>query len=366
MPEQKLKNFLHQNMPEPPKDFDERVHLHLSRLVTQEEPKMKRVPGFIIAFALILVIGMTTALAAFNEDVNQLLYKIWPQAAQALKPVNLSCESQGIRMEVVSATLNGSETLVTMTMQDLEGDRVDETMDLFDSAILQLPYDGSGTCMQTGYDPETKTASFAVYMKFDMDKRPAESDKVSFRVSRFLSNKKTQTVDLTPLIPGEITEAASMPVPAIRGWSGSPEAGRREAAKEKARQLMVLNTDNSLEIPVVDGVTLTGIGIIDGVLHVQIRYTDIHHTDNHGFLTLSDKSGKKYEESSQKQEVGSVSWFGENYDSWEEYLFDEYPEDLSQIVLQGEFTTADPAVEGDWHVTFPLSVIREETERQSN
>ena len=360
MPEQKLKNFLYQNMSEPPKDFDERVHLHLSRLVTKEEPKMKRVSGFIIAFALILVIGMATALAAFNEDTNQLLYRIWPQAAQALKPVHLACESQGIRMEVVSATLDGSESLVTLTMQDLEGDRVDETMDLFDSAILQLPYDGSGTCMQTGYDPETKTASFAVYMNFNIDERPAEGDKVSFRVSRFLSNKKEQTVDLTSLIPGEIIEAESMPVPAIRGWSGSPESDRRDAAKEKARNLMVLNTNNSLEIPVVDGVTLTGIGIVDGSLHVQIRYTDIHHTDNHGFLSLSDKNGNSYAETLSKQEIGSVSWLGENYDSWEEYIFDDYPEDLSQIVLQGEFTTADPAVEGDWYVTFPLSVIKSE------
>lgn len=360
MPEQKLKNFLHQNMSEPPKDFDERVHLHLSRLVTKEEPKVKRASGFVIAFALILTLGMATALAAFNEDVNQLLYRIWPQAAQALKPVNLSCESQGIRMEVVSATLNGSETLVTLTMQDLEGDRVDETMDLFDSAILQLPYDGSGTCMQTGYDPETKTASFAVYMEFDMDERPAESDKVSFRVSRFISNKKTQTVDLTTLIPDGINAAESMPVPTIRGWSGSPASDRHDAAKEKARRMMVLNTNNSLEIPVIDGVTLTGIGIVDGSLHIQIRYADILHTDNHGFLTLSDKSGNSYEEGLRKQEVGSVSWFGENHDSWEEYIFDEYPDDLSQIVLQGEFTTADPAVEGDWYVTFPLSVIRSE------
>ena len=360
MPEQKLEKFLHQNMSEPPKNFDERVHVQLSRLVTKEEPKLKRVSGFIIAFALILAIGMATALAAYNEDVNQLLYRIWPQAAQALKPVNLSCESQGIRMEVVSATLNGPETLVTLTMRDLEGDRVDETMDLFDSAILQLPYDGSGTCVQTGYDPETKTASFAVYMKFDMDERPAESDKVSFRVSRFISNKKTQTIDLTPLIPGEITETESMPVPAIRGWSGSPASDRHDAATEKARSLTVLNTNNSLEIPVTDGVTLTGIGIVDGSLHVQIRYTDIQHTDNHGFLTLSDKSGKSYEESASVQEIGSVSWFGENHDSWEEYIFDEYPENLSEIVLQGEFTTADPAVEGDWYVTFPLSVIKSE------
>jgi len=360
MPEQKLKNFLHQNIPEPPEDFDERVHLHLSRLMTKEEPTMKKASCFVIAFALILVIGMATALAAFNEDVNQLLYRVWPQAAQALKPVHLACESQGIRMEVVSATLNGSEALVTLTMQDLEGDRVDETMDLFDSAILQLPYDGSGTCMQTGYEPETKTAHFAVYMAFDMDQRPAASDKVSFRVSRFLSGKKEQTVDLTPLIPGRITEAASVPVPAIRGWSGSPEAGGREAAGEKARNLKVLDMSNSLEIPVIDGVTLTGIGIVDGSLHVQIRYTDIHRTDNHGYLTLSDQSGNSYEEGSPKQELGSVSWYGENHDSWEEYIFDEYPEDLSQIVLHGEFVTAAPAVEGDWHVTFPLSLIRNE------
>ncbi len=357
MPEQQLQNFLHQNMSEPPKEFDERVHLHLARLVTKEEPKMKKASGFIMIFALILVLGMATALAAFSEDVNQLLYRIWPQAAQALKSVNLSCESQGIRMEVVSATLNGSEALVTLTMQDLEGSRVDETMDLFDSAILQLPYDGSGTCIQTGYDPETKTASFAVYMEFDMDKCPAESDKVSFRVNRFLSGKKEQTADLTPLIPGKITEAESMPVPAIRGMAGSPASDGKDAAAEKARNLLVLNTNHSLEIPVVDGVTLTGIGIVDGALHVQIRYTDIHHTDNHGFLTLSDKNGNAYEESMKMQELGSVSWYGENDDSWEEYIFDDYPEDLSQIVLRGSFTTADPAVEGDWHVTFPLSII---------
>jgi hypothetical protein len=242
-------------------------------------------------------------------------------------------------------------------MQDLEGDRVDETMDLFDSAILQLPYDGSGTCMQTGYDPETKTASFAVYMEFDMDERPAESDKVSFRVSRFISNKKTQTVDLTTLIPDGINAAESMPVPTIRGWSGSPASDRHDAAKEKARRMMVLNTNNSLEIPVIDGVTLTGIGIVDGSLHIQIRYADIRHTDNHGFLTLTDGEGKTYRDDGLPG-IGSVSWFGENHDSWEEYIFEHYPEDLSKATLIGEFTTAAPAVEGDWHVTFPLSLIQ--------
>ena len=357
MTEQKLRSLMQRDAAEPSEGFDERVALQLKKLTGKEEPRMKKTAGIIAAFALVLVFGMSTSLAAFNDDVNQLLYQIWPQAAMALRPVNLVSESQGIRMEVVSAVLNGKESLVTLTMRDLEDDRIDETTDLFDSAILQLPYDGAGTCVRTGYDPETKTVSFAVHMDFNMD-HPAESDKVSFRVSRFLSHKREQTVDLTPYIMGTVEEADSMPVPAIRGWGGSP-AGHddHQAVTDKVSRLRVLNTQRSLEIPIADGVTLTGIGMIDGAFHVQIRYSDILHTDNHGFLTLSDHNGKSYADAG-LPEIGSVSWFGENHSSWEEYIFEQYPEDLTEAILSGTFTTASPAIEGDWYVTFPLSLIQ--------
>ena len=356
MTEQKLRSVMQRSTAEPPEGFDERITILLRNLTRKEKPEMKRTAGMMVAFALVVVLGMSTALAALNDDVNQLLYRIWPQAAMALRPVNLISESQGIRMEVVSASLNGTESLVTLTMQDLEGDRMDETTDLFDSAILQLPYDGSGTCIQTGYDPETKTASFAVYMDFNID-HPVENDKVSFRVSRFLSHKQKQTVDLTQYITGAVEEADSMPVPAIRGWSGNPADNEdQQAVTDKAHRLRVLNTQNSLEIPIADGVMFTGIGMIDGALHVQIRYSDIHHTDNHGFLTLTDHNGNSYADAG-LPEIGSVSWFGENHDSWEEYIFEQYPEDLSEATLSGTFTTASPATEGEWYVTFPLSLI---------
>ena len=357
MTEQKLRTMMQRSAAEPSEGFDERIALQLNNLTRKEKPRMKRTVSIIVAFALVLTLGMGTALAAFNDDVNQLLYQIWPQAAMALRPINLVSECQGIRMEVVSASLSGTESLVTFTMQDLDGDRIDETTDLFDSAILQLPYDGTGTCIQTGYDPETTTASFAVYMDFNID-RPAESDKVSFMVSRFLSHKQEQTIDLTQYIAGQIEEADSMPVPAIRGWSGSPSNNDdRQAITDKVHRLKVLNIQNSLEIPIVDGVTLTGIGMIDGAFHVQIRYSDILHTDNHGFLTLTSPDGKSYVDAG-LPEIGSVSWFGENHDSWEEYIFEQYPENLSEATLQGTFTTASPATEGDWYVTFPLSLIQ--------
>ena len=357
MTEQKLRALMQRDVVEPSEEFDERIALQLKNLTRKKEPKMKRNASIIVAVALVLVLGMSTALAAFNDDVNQLLYQIWPQAAMALRPVNLVSESQGIRMEVVSAVLNETESLVTLTMQDLEDDRIDETTDLFDSAILQLPYDGAGTVIQTDYDPETKTASFAVHMDFNMD-HPAESDKVSFRVSRFLSHKREQTVDLTPYIVGTIEEADSMPVPAIRGWGGLPASkDDHQTVTDKVSRLRVLNTQRSLEIPIADGVTLTGIGMIDGAFHVQIRYSDVLHTDNHGFLTLTSHDGKSYMDAG-LPEIGSVSWFGENHDSWEEYIFEQYPDNLSDATLQGTFTTASPATEGDWYVTFPLSLIQ--------
>ena len=120
MTEQKLRAMMQRSAEEPSEGFDERIAFQLMNLTRKGEPRMKRSASIIVVFALVLALGMSTALAAFNDDANQLLYQFWPQAAMALRPVNLISESQGIRMEVVSATLNGTESLVMLTMQDLE------------------------------------------------------------------------------------------------------------------------------------------------------------------------------------------------------------------------------------------------------
>lgn len=332
-------------------------------LRAEEEKRIGKMNGkklVVLAVAAALLLSCVTgAFAATNGDLNDLLYRVWPWAAQALKPVNLSCEDQGIRMEVVSASLQENEAVVTLTMQDVTGDRLDETVDLFDSADLQLPYDGSGTCTLLNYDPDTKTAAFALYMKFAQTPTDTDTGKVTFSVSRFLSHKRETTVDLTSLI-GDIQEAETVPIPRpVRGI-----AGKEEAEFNKAGSLKVLNPENSLEIPVTEGVTLTGIGFSEGILHVQMRYDDIFHTDNHGYVILKDKTGNEYGTEEGADGIFSVSWFdretnGVSFsDSWEEYFFAEYPENLSDAVLIGEFFTADPATEGNWTVTFPLDDIR--------
>lgn len=301
-----------------------------------------RLAALVAAMVLALAVSVT-ALATVSEPVNELLYRIWPFAAQSLKPVALSCEDQGIRMEVLSVAVEGQETLVTLTMQDLTGDRLDETVDLFDTGNLLLPYDGSGTCMLADYDAAEKKATFAVYMRFDTER--IGDAKATFRVSKLLSNKRECTLDLTPYLALPLAEAETVRVPKLRGWGGS--ADHHEAAA-----MQVLDPAASREIELTEGVTFTGAGLVDGALHVQLRYGDIIRTDNHGFLYLTDGAGNILELPGDG--ITGLSWFGENGDSWQEYIFDPLPLPMEELKLMGEFVTADPALEGDWQVTFPL------------
>lgn len=311
-----------------------------------EQPLVRRSGLRLVALAATMVLVLATgvtALAAVSEPVNEMLYRIWPYAAQALKPVNMSCEDQGIRMEVLSVAVQGQETLVTLTMQDMTGDRLDETVDLFDSGNLLLPYDGSGTCVLTDYDAAEKKATFAVYMRFDTER--IGDAKATFQVSKLLTGKREYTIDLTPYLQLPVTEAETIQVPKLRGWGGNGH--HREVSR-----MRVLDPANSREIELTEGVTFAGAGLVNGALHVQLRYTDIIHTDNHGFLSLTDREGNAIDIMSDA--VTGLSWFDDNGDSWQEHIFAPLPLPMEELRLVGEFVTADPALEGDWQVTFPL------------
>lgn len=57
-------------------------------------------------------------------------------------------------------TVQGDRADIYISMQDLTGDRIDETMDLFDSYQINRPFDSSGACRLAGYDAQQKAAAF--------------------------------------------------------------------------------------------------------------------------------------------------------------------------------------------------------------
>ena len=80
-----------------------------------EQPVMKKKISlaFILAIVLVLACAATALAGAVNENFNAWLYRIWPEAATTLMPVNMSCENNGIRMEVISAAADGQELYIT-------------------------------------------------------------------------------------------------------------------------------------------------------------------------------------------------------------------------------------------------------------
>ena len=51
----------------------------------------------VIAIALVIVLMATALAAATNDTINDLVYRVWPDLALTLKPVNLACTDQGFR-----------------------------------------------------------------------------------------------------------------------------------------------------------------------------------------------------------------------------------------------------------------------------
>ena len=94
------------------------------------------------------------ALAAADVDgAYLLLYAISPALAQQMKPLNLSCEDNGIRMDVLSAdvsddfpiaaNLDSDTAHICIALTDLTGERIDATTDLFDSYFIRSPFDSA-------------------------------------------------------------------------------------------------------------------------------------------------------------------------------------------------------------------------------
>ena len=73
-------------------------------------------------------------------------------------------------------------------MQDLEENRIDETIDLYDSVLIELPSGYSGNCTKIGFDEETQKATFLITIDRNYGLN-IPWRKISFSVGCFLSGR---------------------------------------------------------------------------------------------------------------------------------------------------------------------------------
>lgn len=299
----------------------------------------------VLAAAVILCMLLTVPALAFAGGVStyEALYFISPAIAQTLKPVRMSCEDNGIRMEVISANIQGDHADIYISMQDLTENRIDGTMDLFDSYHINRPFDSSATCQLVSYDAEQKAATSLINIT-QWDKRDIRGSKITFSVREFLSGKQTFEGLLPQLDLTSATRPADTQINVhIRGYS-QPDGERIDV-----ESIPILTEQNDLLFSPIPGVQVTAIGYIGGKLHIQEHYDNIHETDNHGYVYLQNEDGEMIHSSA------SISFWDEAHSgSYDEKIFDIPAEELPRYQVYGKFWTGTKLTKGNWQVTVPL------------
>lgn len=294
----------------------------------------------IAAAAMLCIAAPLPAMTAFGSDIAyNLLYMASPTIAQTFKPVQKSCEDKNIRMEVISADIQGDEAHFYISMQ---GDMLDKTIDLDDSYHINCPFDSVGHVSFSEFDENTKTAYFVVNIK-TMNGEKIPKGKVTFSVRELIFDKH----EFEGAIDGiDLSEAPKNP-PIMkevnyRGYSSKYEIDISDYS------YLIPNTE-PLAVP-IDGVSVTGIGWVDGKLHIQTYYEDILKTDNHGYVYLVDENGNCIGD-----DFPNISfWDDERKGSYDEQVFDIDYSDLENYSLMGWFCTSNGYESGDWEVTFKM------------
>ena len=347
-----------------------------------EQPVMKKKISFAFILAIVLMIACAaTALAgAVNENFNAWLYQIWPEAATTLMPVNMSCENNGIRMEVISAAADGQELYITYSLEDLEGDRlsIENNPILHVSSSLDNLWGASFE--QPMKDEASGKVIFGEHFRYQESITAADSV-LKAHLPSFTSHRTT-LVDLFPYLEQYGGEVRTMDVPESAWILWTHDSYIEKPIDGGAPVAMqVIDNSNSLEIPLADTVFLSGIGMVDGQLHVQLHYVNHRKTvlgegldmisyrpDETEIMLRGKDSEYWYDERYQDADklpdgISAIGWGtqpgDEDTPEWAEIIFTADAAELSPELheLFAEISDIIP-FQGSWDAEIPVRLIR--------
>lgn len=300
------------------------------------------------AIALLLVVCFCCSapvLAASIDPLYQLMYRVSPGTAQFFRPVEKSSTSNGIEMTVLSSYIHENTAEIYLSLQDLEGDRIDATTDLNDSYSIYTPFDCSAYSELVSYDEATKTATLRVTIS-QTDGTAVQGDKITFSTKEMISQESEMMGAEVPLVLSSLPQDAATSPVYVTGVGSSSSS-----VPDFSDFFDALVPGEPQTIPSVDNMTLTGASFADGKLHIQLAAENMLQTNSHAFLWLETADG------AQIPCDYSVSFYEENAGQrtdYTEFIFSVTPEEVASCRVVGDFFTYGLFTEGDWSVTFPL------------
>lgn len=289
-----------------------------------------------------------------------------PQVFDKLIKVDRSFETrEGIRMNILSALVDGADAWFLYTVEDPQGKYADYLPDLcFENTILDA--NGTYSSYQEGmlYRNAAEHRTLHLYhVRYPSLIKPEDRTvTLSFGSIGF---RHTDRFDLLPLLKQYGTETAGIAAPENAEIPYAEGTGPRDTSDMK-----VLDYTSPLDIPLTGDVRLTGIGWIDGQLHVQFfrPAQQASSPGENGFWT-SQIDGCKPADASYDYSVYPVHWTtteGVNPGDWEEHILDCNPEYIDSLSLDAQIDLYTYAPYSNYDFVFPLlSIMKEQAEAVS-
>ena len=286
----------------------------------------RRLTSVLVAAAIIASLAVTAFSA--TSLIYDLLPDMDPRAAERYAPVQKSSEANGIRMEVVAASVNRQAAEVELEFQDLEGQRLGGY--LYDT---EISFDGIKSLSASKgylYDEATGKLSCSVSVTelSKKDVRKLTGDNVTFLVAQL----DVESVPEDIPVPSDLLQS-------------------NVSTFTKMNREILQSTGNVYSLAA--GLDVMAMGYVDGKLHVQLRGYALPGYGVPAFsLSVWDNRGNFVHWS----DAAVFSYGPDGTELHTEYVFD-IPQDSFEGCQLIANVGLVQRIEGPWKVSFPLESV---------
>ena len=357
---------------------------------------MKKLLRAILSLCLIAacIFGLLSVYGGFQDVLN----------IQDYKAADGDQAKEGIEMALINAVAEDNEMYLTFSMKDLEGDRINAYSNLYMGFTYDFANDPmtnmenyrydllddymreSGetpVCMIWNenpiFDPDTKRIIYGEHVTFYTGNIPSNGT-FTATVPWLGGDSHSSYVNLLPMLKEYGDQAAVANAP----WNATyvDNNGYNQKLGTLSDTTRVLDWQNGMDIPLTDTIRLSGIGMVDGQLHVQIHYVNYKeitigeyqysydYAPESVYISLYDSdeeygydSNDKYRDKSKLDNgIHRLTWGSLPGDprlpEWEEYIFTVDSELSEAQTFTAEASYNDPPLMGMWEVNIPVRLIQ--------
>lgn len=339
----------------------------LERLYTtiEEGPMTNRQkrPSGRAAVILVCAALMVTAAAAAAPTVREaLLGRLGVFAPYVQSIQGAACSDRGIELRVLNSLSDDLEAQVYFSVQDMEGDRLDQCLTLTGRLTAGMESDGETSPLSVGgvgtgwfqllsYDAKTKTALFSASIYYGDNAQPVRDARLS------VTGMSTQTGRLYGSFPcTAVTDKALESLPAEGEVIFRPSDIDDRTGLDAfipSRPLALAPEQNPAPIEGTEDMWISSIGFdSDGFFHIRLGLAEGVRPEERGFFT----------------DLFQLENMDERLDTYQQTLVEGgmdilfpllHPEDLALIQncearLYGPYTRNGSSFEGSWALDFQM------------